>query len=87
MLGNSWFKKERPLLGLFGSGGGIAAAAAGGGAVTGATVLYHNPEGTADPTNPLSTDHELAINDKIQFIYDGMYYVTIIGDTQSFRLH
>ena len=30
MLDNSWFKKERPLLGLFGSGGGIAAAASGG---------------------------------------------------------
>ena len=86
MLGNSWFKKERPLLGLFGSGGGIAQAAAGG-AATGATVLYHNPEGTAEPTNPLSTDHELAINDKLQLIYDGMYYITITGATQSFRLH
>ena len=30
MLGNNWFKKERPLLGLLGSGGGISGGAAGG---------------------------------------------------------
>ena len=30
MLDNSWFKKERPLLGLLGSGGGVAGGAAGG---------------------------------------------------------
>ena len=52
MINNSWFKKERPLLGMLGFGGGLAAAAGGeaappGHAATGGTINdFTAPDGT-----------------------------------------
>ena len=74
-MSNSWFKKEKPLLGMMGSGGGLAF----GGRLTpkveasgGTTATYSNPEGNFK-SHTFSTPHNANTT-------DSTFVVTVAGN-------